>query len=55
MIQILQNYGIDDSRARVPSISKRTMDQVDNRLERAVGHVELLMDRPVSDLSLGLG
>jgi hypothetical protein len=55
MIQILQNYDIDDSHVRFPSISKRTMDQVDNRLERAVGHVELQMDRPVSDPSLGLG
>jgi hypothetical protein len=48
MIQILQNYDTDDSPDYVPLISKRTMVQVDIRPVRAVGHVELQMDRPVS-------
>jgi len=55
MILILQSYDIDDSRVHVPSIWKRMMDPVDNRPVRAVAHVELQTDRPVSDPSLELG
>jgi len=50
-----QSYDVGVPRSYSPLISKRKMGQGGTRLGRAVEHVELRRDRPVSDALRELG